>query len=254
MFIASQLIVLAIGSAAVFLLLLTVQPAAPDQTAPKSPTSSRTLLSLIIFGCLMVLLLNFLEHMRVDEAVAEQALVQAQALGALQKHVNDLAVVVTEAEAYRRNSQEFLQDQSIIQRNTLAQLATAVTKVRGGSSAASFSPPSPTPVVAPPPVRPGPAATTGSTRPTTPPIIPRNANEKRLLAEIQAMEQERDQLVAQRDTYRRNYEANRVAEHDSERALQLAKTFSDYSAYMEQRITNQNNKIARRMQELRSSR
>jgi hypothetical protein len=255
MFIACQLIVFYIGCAAVFLLLLTVQPAAPDQSAPNSPTSSRSLLSLIIFACLMVLLLNFLEHMRVDEAVEAQNLAQAQALGALQKHVNELAIVVSEAEAYQRNSQEFLKDQELVQRNTLAQLAAAVAKVRGGSSG-MVSPAAPgTPVVssmmAP---LPAPAVSVAGGRPNSPPIIPRNANEKRLIEELNALEQERDQLVTQQELKRRNYEDNRVNERDSARALALAKTFNDYSAYMEQRITNQNNKIARRILELKNLR
>ncbi|MFT5129062.1 MAG: hypothetical protein ACI8W8_002682 [Rhodothermales bacterium] len=248
MFIASQLIVFGIGCAAVFLLLMTVQPSSPEQSEPQPPTASRSLLSLIIFGCFVVILLNFLEHQLVDDAVNAQNLVRAQALGTLQNHVNQLGVVLSEADAHRRNSKEFLEDQELIQRNTLTQLATAVTKLRSGN------PTGPPGAMRSPAVAMSPglaAAPVPAARPTTPPIIPRNANEKRLLDEIRVLEQERDQLVAQQETYRRNYEANRINEKDSERALQLAKTFSDYSAYMEQRIMTQNNKIARRMQELR---
>jgi hypothetical protein len=255
MFYASQLILLLIGCAAGFLMLLTVQPPAPDQSAPKSPTTSRTLLALIIAGSLMALLLNFFEHMRVDAEVTLQNQERREALASLQKQVNDMAVVVSEAQAYQRNSREFLKDHELIQRNTLAQLATAINTVRGGAPGAPVA--SSTTIARPPASAPPVEAVSAPARPALPSsatIVPGNANEKRLLTEIQAMEKERDELLAQRETYRRNYEANRVNERDSERALALARTFSEYTAYMDQRIQTQNNKIARRITELKALR
>ena len=260
MYYASQLIVLLIGCAAGFLLLLTVQPTAPEDSAPRSPTSSRTLLSLIIFGCLMVLLLNFFEHMRIESEVAQQSQAQTEALAKLQNQVNALDLAVGDAGAHLRISQEVLKDQELIWRTSLGQLSSAITKIRSGGTGPVV--PVPTPIAPPPPVSTPPPSPTPAASPPAPAssaaniVLPPNPSldEKRLYTEIKSLERERDQLVSQREAYRRQYEANRVNERDGERALQLAQAFRDYTAFMDQRIATQNGRIQRRVTEFRALR